>query len=112
MEDHSQVEHEHGHHHHDEAAEGRIEVHDTEEDGGAWERVHPVQPIPVQLLLVQDLPSLGVHLDFRVAAAIRLRPLAQGVGLVGGSGGLVRPDVLRGGSQQLTRERERLLLLG
>lgn len=100
----SQVEHQHGHHHHDEAAEGGVEVDDAEEDPGSGERVHPVQPVPVQVLLIQDLASLGVHLHLGVAVAIGLRPLARRVGRVGLGG---RPEVRGGGGQQLTAERER-----
>lgn len=95
---HSQVEHQHGHHHHDEAAEGRVEVNYAEQDGGARERVHPVQPVPVQLLLVQDLPALGVQLDLQVGAGCS-GPLALCVGQVGLSREEVRSDMLRGCSQ-------------
>ena len=49
---HSQVEHQDGAHHQHEATEGRVEVHDADQDGGARHGVHPVQPVAVLLVLV------------------------------------------------------------
>ncbi|KAG7225481.1 hypothetical protein INR49_027476, partial [Caranx melampygus] len=49
-------------------------------------------PVPVQLFLVQDLPSLGIHLNLCVAMAICSRSLAQSVRLVRLSGGLAWPE--------------------
>lgn len=104
---HSQVEHQHGPHHHDEAAEGGVKVDYTEQDGGARHRVHPVQPVLVLLLLVQDLPSLGIHLDFLVAAAINLGARVHGVWLVRLGQVLGWSDMLGGGSHHLTGEGKR-----
>lgn len=60
---HSQVKEQHGSDHHDEATEGGVEVDDAEQDAGAGHGVEPVQPIAVQLLVVQHGAALGVHLD-------------------------------------------------
>lgn len=48
----SQVDEQHGADHHDEAAEGRVEVNDAEQDAGTRHCVQPVQPIAVQLVIV------------------------------------------------------------
>lgn len=66
----SQVDQHHGTYHHHEAAEGGVEVDDAEQDGGAGHRVYPVQPIAVQLILVQQRAPLGVHLDVGVGRVL------------------------------------------
>lgn len=48
----SQKDEQHGAYHHDEAAKGGVEIHDAEQDGGAGDRVHQVQPITVQFVLI------------------------------------------------------------
>lgn len=101
---HSQVNEQHGSDHHDEAAEGRVEVNDTEQDTGAGHRVKPVQPVAVQLVLVQHGAALGVHLDGvgRLVLGQRLRVglrrlVGGGFWLVGGWGGRGNAARLRGG---------------
>lgn len=90
---HSQVKHQHGYHHHDKAAEGRVEIDDAEQDHGTENGVHPVQPVPIQLVFVQDLSSLGVHLDILVDAgclrllALRIMLVRLGRGLFSSGGG-------------------------
>lgn len=66
----SQVDKQHGADHHDEAAEGRVEVHDAEQDAGARHCVQPVQPIAVELVIVQHRPALRVHLDVGVGRLV------------------------------------------
>lgn len=66
----SQVDQQHGTDHHDKAAKRGVEVNDAEQDAGARHCVQPVQPITVQLILVQHCPALRVHLDVGVGRLV------------------------------------------
>ncbi len=71
-----QINQQHGTNHHDKAAKRGIEIDDAEQNGSTWHCVHPVQPISVELIVVQHGSSLSVHLDVGVGRAV----LGGGVG--------------------------------
>lgn len=91
----SQVEQQHGAHHHHQAAEGRVEVDDAQQNAAARHRVQPVQPITVELVVVEHGAALRVHLEVGVGRLV----VRQWLGLAAGAQRGRRRDGLVGWSR-------------
>lgn len=68
----SQINQQHGSHYHDKSTEGRIEVYNAQKNRCSGEGVHPVQPVPVEVLLVHYRAALRIHLNIWVHRSVFL----------------------------------------
>lgn len=68
----SQINQQHGSHYHDKPTERRIEVYNAQKNRCSREGVHPVQPVPVEVLFIHYWPTLCIHLNILVYRPVLL----------------------------------------